>query len=63
MTREELKEYLAAQVAEIEKYKWVESERHQRDIGFNRAALEWIDQYGEIFYRNWCTRKVPAHHD
>lgn len=31
---------------EIERYKWLESERLGRDIGEKQAALEWISAYG-----------------
>jgi len=61
MTREELKAYLDAQVQEIQKYKWIESERQRTDIGFQRAALEWINLYSESFRRYWFTSKTPAH--
>ena len=53
MNREELKAYLDAQVQEIQKYKWIESERHRSDIGFERAAFEWISFYGDHFRQFW----------
>lgn len=56
MTRDELKAYLKAQVEEIQKYKWIESERRQHDIGFHTAAMEWIMLYGESFRRGWDNR-------
>ena len=31
---------------EIERYKWIESERLGTDIGEKRATLEWIRAYG-----------------
>lgn len=57
MNREELKIYLDAQVQEIQKYKWIESERQRRDIGFERAALEWINLYSDSFRHYWFVRK------
>ena len=57
MSREDLKSYLTAQIREIEKYKWIESEREQYDIGFQRAAFEWIARYGEQFHRQWMARR------
>ncbi|MFH0762860.1 MAG: hypothetical protein V1925_03095 [Candidatus Omnitrophota bacterium] len=36
-------------VAEIERYKWIESEKVGRDIGKDRAAMEWIRAYGNIW--------------
>jgi hypothetical protein len=58
MNREELKTYLAAQIQEIQKYKWLESERTKCDIGFERAAFEWIHQYGEAFRRDWFADRI-----
>lgn len=34
---------------EIQKYKWIESEREGHDIGSRKAALEWIEKYGCIW--------------
>lgn len=53
MNREELKNYLNAQLREIEKYKWIQSERENHDIGFQRAAFEWIAFYGAQFHQQW----------
>lgn len=53
MDREELKTYLAAQVEEIQKFKWIESEQFRQDIGFQAAAMMWIDRYSEGFRRFW----------
>jgi len=38
-------------VAEIERYKWIESEKIGKDIGRERAALEWIRAYGHIWLK------------
>ncbi len=62
MNREELKAYLDAQIEEIQRYKWIRSESENRDIGFNRAALEWIERYGEEFYRHWSGGKSANGH-
>ena len=59
MNHKELKTYIDAQVNEIQKYKWIESQRRQHDIGFNRAAEEWIGQYGEHFHDCWLKHKPP----
>jgi hypothetical protein len=57
MSHEELKEYLEAQLHEIHDYKWIESERRRFDIGFDRAAFEWIGKYGDLFHNYWMTQQ------
>lgn len=42
-------------VAEIERYKWIESEKLGKDIGKERAGLEWTRAYGHI----WLTIHKP----
>jgi hypothetical protein len=46
-------DYIYAQINEIEKYKWIESERAGFDIGRNRAAKEWIDKFSKDFRESW----------
>lgn len=36
------------QKKEMEKHAWIESEKQQRDVGFE-AKLEWIQKYGPLF--------------
>lgn len=38
-------------INEIERYKWIESERIGRDIGLERAAREWIEAYAAIWLK------------
>ena len=42
------KEFLAER-EEILKHKWIESEKEGKDIGFERALLDWIRNHRE----NW----------
>lgn len=53
MNSKELKMYNLAQIEEIKKYKWIESQRRCCDIDENRAALEWISKYAETFREQW----------
>ena len=32
---------------EIDKHKWIESEKAGHDIGFEKAAEDWINRYAE----------------
>jgi hypothetical protein len=46
------KEFLAER-AEILKHKWIESEKAGRDIGFEKALLDWIVKHRS----NWRNRR------
>lgn len=37
-------EYLA-ELDEIRRYKWIESQKANEDIGFERALVEWVDKH------------------
>lgn len=53
MDERELKLFLMAQIEEINRYKWIESEKRCHDIGFQQAAKEWIGQYSAHFKDSW----------
>ncbi len=38
-------------VREIERHKWLESEKVGRDIGGNRAAIDWMNRHYEQWKR------------
>jgi hypothetical protein len=47
------KEFLAER-EEILKHKWIESEKAGKDIGFEKALLDWIMKHRS----NWRTRRM-----
>ncbi|MBI4965710.1 MAG: hypothetical protein HY913_20705 [Desulfomonile tiedjei] len=47
----DLKEYLEIQRREIERHKWIESEKAGRDLGMD-AAIDWILKYADVFSDN-----------
>ena len=47
------KEFLAER-AEILKHKWIESEKAGKDIGFERALLDWIVKHRS----NWRSKRM-----
>ncbi|MDH5680017.1 MAG: hypothetical protein OEZ36_00400 [Spirochaetota bacterium] len=53
MNEKDLKEFLLAQIDEINRYKWIESEKRCCDIGFQQAAFEWISVYSSTFKQQW----------
>ena len=36
-------------ISEINKYKWLASEKEGNDIGFERASREWINNYSKQY--------------
>jgi hypothetical protein len=36
---------------EIERYKWIESEKAGHDIGFEKASTDWLNRYGGSWIR------------
>lgn len=54
----DLKEYLDIQTREIERHKWIESEKAGRDLGLE-AVIDWILKYADVFsdhfIRERCT--------
>lgn len=44
----DLKEYLDCQTREIERHKWIESEKAGRDLGLE-AVIDWIVKYAADF--------------
>jgi hypothetical protein len=53
MNAQELKAYLMSQIDEINRYKWIESEKRCCDIGFHQAAKEWVEQHSANFKDSW----------
>jgi len=39
-------------IREIERHKWLESEKVGHDIGGNRAALDWLERHYEQWKRS-----------
>lgn len=37
---------------EIEKHKWIESEKKGNDIGFERALVDWMSKHRTGWYEN-----------
>jgi hypothetical protein len=54
------KEFLAER-EEILRHKWLESEKAGKDIGFERALLDWIRQHREEWRATRRPRKRASH--
>ncbi len=44
------RDYIRLQLLEIQKHKWIESEKVGRDLG-QEAVFDWIERYAEAFRR------------
>jgi hypothetical protein len=44
-------------IDEIQKHKWIESEKKHKDIGNNNAALDWIEHHYELWLRSRLSKK------
>ncbi|MFH0825331.1 MAG: hypothetical protein V2B18_21480 [Pseudomonadota bacterium] len=44
----DLSKYLELQQKEIDKHKWIESEKAGRDLGAE-AVMDWISKYAAVF--------------
>lgn len=44
-------------VEEINKYKWIESERVGYDIGLDQAIEEWIHKYGSTWQKEYISNR------
>jgi hypothetical protein len=53
-----LAEMVRSQQEEVKKYKWIESEKAGRDIGWERAAQEWAQKHFHNWKRSWRERDV-----
>lgn len=51
-----LREYAEAQCTEMQKHKWIESEKAGFDLG-ESACLDWVKKYAKIFRDNWIKEK------
>jgi len=52
------KEFLAER-EEILRHKWIESEKAGRDIGFERALLDWIVKYRSEWRKRRASESQP----
>lgn len=46
------KDFLKDECAEIERYKWIKSQKAKKDLG-NNCCLEWIEKYAKEYREQW----------
>lgn len=52
MTKETFNYFMREQKKEIEKHKWIESEKAGYDKGL-QCCFDWIDKYSDNFYNSF----------
>lgn len=55
----DLDEYLKVQAREIERHKWIESEKAGRDLGVE-AVIDWIMKYADRFSDQYQQQKTDS---
>ena len=50
--KDEMKSYMDSQIDEINKHKWIESEKACHDLG-ETAVIEWIVHHAADLRREW----------
>ena len=45
---------------EIDRHKWLESEKAGFDIGFDRAAEDWLNRFSDVWVRQNPGKKTQA---
>ena len=58
-TQMDLKRYLEIQSREIDRHKWIESEKAGKDLGMD-AAIDWIMKYADAFSDEYSFEKDPT---
>ena len=64
LQRSSLYQEFLAEREEILRHKWIESEKAGRDIGFERALLDWIRNHRDSWRasRRPSSRELPKKH-
>lgn len=55
----DLEEYLKLQNSEIERHKWIESEKAGKDLGME-AVIDWILRYADQFSDHYLHLESPG---
>ncbi len=55
----DVKEYLKLQSLEIERHKWIESEKAGKDLGMD-AVIDWILKYADVFSDDFAEASVSG---
>jgi hypothetical protein len=57
MSKEEILSFNELQMLEMDKHKWIESEKRGCDVGVD-GHLEWISKYASKFRKEWFDKNM-----
>lgn len=57
MKKTRYKKYLIDQKKEMEKYKWITSEKAKKNLG-EQAIIEWVKKYAKKFRKKWVLKDI-----
>ena len=55
-SKPQLREFLEDERNEIERHKWIESEKAGRDLGYD-AIMDWIRKYAKLYREEYIKSK------
>lgn len=58
-TAPNFEEFISAEIAEIKRHRWIESEKAGCDLG-ECAAIDWVQKYSAAFREGWKERQRAA---
>lgn len=50
-------------VEEINRHRWIESEKAGRDIGFDRASADWLERFSQAWMDYHMPKQRPSSGD
>ncbi|MBI3617121.1 MAG: hypothetical protein HY210_02750 [Candidatus Omnitrophica bacterium] len=50
-------------VEEINRHRWIESEKAGRDIGFERASTDWLERFSQAWMHYHMPKQRPSSGD
>lgn len=53
-------EEFLAELDEIRRYKWIESQKAGEDIGFDRALVEWVTKHRDLWREERAQKRQAA---
>lgn len=50
-------------IEEIDRHRWIESEKAGQDIGFERASVDWLERFSQAWMDYHMPKQKPSSQD